>query len=320
MLAACDAHARSRGATGTAPRILRPSVELVVEPNASAEDAMICRLGDLAFDSAGRIFAVDRLEQNIRVYSARGLLMYRIKTLGLDDLVLPCCPVMRSDTLVVNDNGRKRQLFLSVRNDSATLIREDTVRSVPAAKLIPPALPDSVTRYRITRPGKFWSFGKPGAPLILRTIHAEFGVAYAIDTAYVVRWFDAQGNALARLQRLVNRIPYSTQEIASLEAQIANAAVNAGLSRDDLPVRPPEVKPAITNLRFDLDGRLWVFRSVPSGAMDEADVYERNGQLWAVVQWPRSMMMLSAAISGTTGLVLSREASGAERIVRIRLK
>lgn len=48
-------------------------------------------------------------------------------------------------------------------------------------------------------------------------------------------------------------------------------------------------------LGFELDTRLWMERAVGEGQPGEADVYDRNGQWIAIMQWPAHVRISGAS-------------------------
>lgn len=323
VLALTAASAHAQQGTSSAPRILRPSIELVIDARRSADDLLIGRTAGYAMDSTGRIHVADALDENVRVYSPTGTLLYR---LGREasrpfSMVRPCCLMIRVDTLLIREQGTPHYSVYVIGNDRAAFIHQvDASRIDVATAVVPPPPVDTLASYRVTLPGKYSDVGIPGRPTQLRAFNRQGDAAYAMSATYAVQWIDAKGNPIVLIEQPHKRLEYSAQERAMLESEIANRAANAGVPRDSIKRDPPTEKPPLRALQFDLDGRLWVFRNVEQGRLPEADVYDRSGTLWAVVQWPPTLIMSSAAFSGTLGLALSRDTAGAERVVRVRLR
>ena len=82
----------------------------------------------------------------------------------------------------------------------------------------------------------------------------------------------------------------------------------------------PNRKMPLQALGFDLDGRLWVERSVVDGQPGEADVYDRNGQWSAIMQWPAGVTMRYWTVRGRTGLAVAEDEDGVQRVVRVQFR
>jgi hypothetical protein len=308
----------------TASRTLRPVIDLVLDARGSADSLLIGRTSALTFDATGRIYVADGLDHTVRVYSPKGVLMYRLgrEKSRPSEMLMPCCLTIRADTLWIKERSDDRFSEYLIGTDSATYVRHllkpDAV--ITHASAIPKPPVDTLAFFTVHSPGKYSRFAIPGHPVQLRAFDQSGNAAFAMNSTYSVRWIDAQGNLLAQIEQQVKPIALSAQERAVMEAQIANAAAGAGVPRDSIKRQPPSIKLPLTRLAFDHDGRLWVFRAVAPGQPQQADVYDRTGTLWAVVQWPPTLIMTNAAFSGTGGLALQRDVTGAERVVRVQLK
>ena len=81
-------------------------------------------------------------------------------------------------------------------------------------------------------------------------------------------------------------------------------------------VAPPPMP--LNDLGFDLEGRLWVQRSVAPAAPCEADLYARDGKLIATVTWPANIRFFGWAVRGRTGIGLQVDEDGVQRVVRVQ--
>lgn len=71
---------------------------------------------------------------------------------------------------------------------------------------------------------------------------------------------------------------------------------------------------------FDAEGRLWVQRSVADGAPNEADVYDHDGALVEVVQWPAGISLHLGTFRDSVAYgIRSGGADDVDRVVRLRL-
>ncbi|NBB86750.1 MAG: hypothetical protein GVY12_11120 [Bacteroidetes bacterium] len=152
-----------------------------------------------------------------------------------------------------------------------------------------------------------------------RDAHALNGdFAYAVDDQYAVVRFDAHGDTLHVLSGTPPPVPFSDDERASIEETLQRMAGSMEYPVRDLERKVPDVKNPLRGLFFDQAHRLWVQRTVPEGAPNEADVYAPDGTLVQVVQWPADISLAQGHLTEDT---LYGTRSGADtfpQVVRLR--
>ena len=189
---------------------------------------------------------------------------------------------------------------------------------------IPNPSPDSIpswTHNRCTPQGCGTSlYVQPYGATALRAFGPNGETARAVSSRYAVLWADALGRRIALLQREVEGPPLSDRERGIAERTLDGIARNTGISRGSIPLTVPRRKAPLRAIGFDLDGRLWVERSVPDGAANEADVYDRRGGQVAIMQWPRDVRLSLWAVRGTTGVAVGVDSLGTNRIVRLQFR
>lgn len=114
----------------------------------------------------------------------------------------------------------------------------------------------------------------------------------------------------------------TSKERATAEKDFNNALADVNLSRVTAPFKPLARKPPLDALTFSTDGDLWVQRTTAAGAPHEADVYDKNGRMVAVAEWPTGFALMSyrTTIAGRTALAVAMDSLDVERVVRVRFK
>jgi hypothetical protein len=103
---------------------LHGEVELAIGEVDGAEEYTFARIGGLAVDSGGRMFVVDNDAHTVRVFAPDGKFRYAIgrRGQGPGELMEPCCPALRGDTLWVRDGGNARYDVYTVGDTAATYL------------------------------------------------------------------------------------------------------------------------------------------------------------------------------------------------------
>ncbi len=115
--------------------------------------------------------------------------------------------------------------------------------------------------------------------------------AFTITDRYEVTWFNAAGDTLRVISQDMAGPELSPDEQERAQQQLQQQADRIDARVSEFPFGVPDRKPPLAGIFFDSDGRLWVQRSVPDGAPNEADVYDRDGNLVQVVQWPSGISL-----------------------------
>ncbi len=83
--------------------------------------------------------------------------------------------------------------------------------------------------------------------------------------------------------------------------------------------RIPERKPVINQAWYDDDGRLWVFLwPAESDAMYRAQVYDADGALLHVAEWPRGILIWYGGLRGDVALGVREVEFDVQQVVRLR--
>lgn len=191
---------------------------------------------------------------------------------------------------------------------------------VVATDTAPPVSTDSVETWLFTTRNGSSTFNKPFAAQRLATYGNGGNAAYATNTNYAVRLVDAKGKQIALLQQTVAPVALSAADEATVSQLIDMIAKGQKVPPSELKFDRPTTKPAIAQLFFDMDGRLWVERSVVTGAPHVADLYARDGKWLSVMQWPADVELRHGAVKGNVGLGVAKDADGLQRVVRLNWK
>lgn len=196
-----------------------------------------------------------------------------------------------------------------------TVARWDTLRHPPAESLavmrVQRRVPGGVSTY-------YWY--QPHGPDALRAYGPRGETADAVSSNYAVSWFDADRTRVALIQRPAAGPELSARERREANEDLDRIAKDAGVTRSSLPYGVPLRKPPLQSLGFDLDGRLWVEKSVPDGRPREADVYDRRGTLVAVMTWPSHIRLGHRSVRGQTGVGVAVDSLGTNTVVRLRFR
>lgn len=202
--------------------------------------------------------------------------------------------------------------MVRLRIDSAgTVVERDTVPKPPA---------DSLSSVTVPTGGGTASYSQPFGATELHAFGAGGEAAHAVSSRYAVVWMDTQGKRRALLQRDVPSPKLSERERSSTDSMLERIARNTRNPRANLRLIIPQTKTPLKALGFDLEGRLWIERSVVDGQPGEADVYERSGRWVAIMQWPADVRMGLWTVRGTTGLGIAVDEDGAQRVVRLKFR
>jgi hypothetical protein len=219
---------------------------------------------------------------------------------------------------------RSRAFLRSFLDSSGAAIGRDTLREPPADSVTTVELtvcPTSTSRSGAGPTGCGISvFTQPFGPRALIAFGPNGETARAVTSNYAVTWADVAGRRIALVRRAVSGPQLSQRERQSATQSLETIQERARLSRTRVPFRVPDAKPPIADIGFDLDGRLWVQRSVSQGQPREADVYDRSGRWVAMMEWPANVSLDLWAVRGTTGLGVASDSLGTQQIVRLRFR
>ena len=194
-------------------------------------------------------------------------------------------------------------------------VRWDSLRSPPSESLavmrVQRRVQGGVSTY-------YWY--QPHGPDALRAYGPGGEIADAVSSNYAVSWYDAERNRVTLIQRPVTGPELSTRERREANAELDRTAKTAGVTRSSLPYGVPRRKAPLRSLGFDLDGRLWVERSVSDGQPREADVYDRRGALVAVMTWPPYIRLDNRTVRGQTAIGVAVDSLGTNTVVRLRFR
>lgn len=197
-------------------------------------------------------------------------------------------------------------------DSTGMMVESDTIPKPPADSL------SAVTF--ATRNGTATYFQPYGAT----ELHAFGGtghMAHAVSSRYAVAWVAPDGRKRTLLQRAtVSAVALSVKERQAADELLNSIARNTGVPRANLALSIPNRKMPLQSLGFDLDGRLWVERSVADGQPGEADVYDRSGQWSAIMQWPPEVKMRFWTVRGRTGIGVAEDEDGVQRVVRVQFR
>ncbi|MES3629426.1 MAG: hypothetical protein PPP56_04590 [Longimonas sp.] len=180
-----------------------------------------------------------------------------------------------------------------------------------------PAAPDGrIPTHEVSIEGGIAFIPQPHGPRRVDA-HARNGDwAYTITDQYEVVRFNADGDTLRVLSRSVDGPTLTDDEYQAAEAQLRRQTERFGIQPDALSFDIPARKPPLQRIFFDADSRLWVQRTTEAGAPNEADVYDTDGTLVQVVQWPREINLHMGQITDES--LYGIASSDVPQVIRMR--
>lgn len=197
-----------------------------------------------------------------------------------------------------------------------TVFALDESGTVSRRYQVPAAPSGEVAKVR-GRNGTLVTVGEPFGGRPLRAVGGKGQSLVAFSSTYRVDWYDARGHRLRTLSRAVNGPPVAAAERDEAERALADQARRIGVARGAIKLDVPKHKPALKNLGFDLDGRVWVQMSTPAGQENVADVYDATGKRVAEMRWPEKVELYQWAARGNAALGVATAESGLSSVVRL---
>lgn len=233
--------------------------------------------------------------------------------------------VVRPDRVDFDARGRLIDLalaYMPARNALGIVrLRLDSSGTVAERDTVPTPPADSLSTVSFASGGGTATYSQPYGAESLHAFGAGGEAAHGVSSRYAVAWMDASGKLRTLAQRDVGAGPaLSDKERAATVKELETIAAQARVPRSELPLEVPNRKSPLVAIGFDLEGRLWIERSVTDGQPGEADVYDRQGRWSAVFQWPRAVSMRFWTVHGLTGLGIEEGADGAQRVVRLHFR
>jgi len=205
-----------------------------------------------------------------------------------------------------------QRAFIDAEGNAA---RWDTLRSPPSESLAIMRI-----RRRVDGGDAIYWYYQPHGPDALRAFGPSGETADAVSSHYAVTWRDADRNRITLIQRSATGPELSRREQRAANEELDRIAKDNGVSRASLAFGVPRRKAPLRALGFDLDGRLWVEKTVPDGQPRQADVYERQGALVAVMTWPSHIRLNYRTVRGQTAVGVAVDSLGTNTVVRLRFR
>jgi hypothetical protein len=163
-------------------------------------------------------------------------------------------------------------------------------------------------------------FRQPFGAAPLHAFGPKGEYAYAVSSRYDVSVWSADLRVRRMLTQHVPPAGLSWSERRSAAQSLAAIAGGQRVPVRDLPFGIPEHRPALERLMFDLNGRLWVVRSVQKGRPHLADVYDADGRLIGLMSWPAHVSLELGAIRDSVALGTTADPYRGERVVRLTFR
>ena len=201
----------------------------------------------------------------------------------------------------------------------------DSAGGVVSTFAIPAPPDDSVPLRTVSRAAGeeriVFYLNQPYGPYALNAHGPDGERAHAITSRYSIAWHDSDGELRHMIERQHDAPGLTPGEKARAESSIVRDMRRINLSRQDIPYGIPERKQPLRSIFFDRDGRLWVELSVAAGSSRRADVYDREGRLAHIVEWPADIdLSANGAIRGSIAHGIIRDSLDVQRVVRLRLR
>lgn len=234
----------------------------------------------------------------------------------------------RRDRLQRDKNGRVLFVRVSVFGDAypyrliRSFVDDSGVATAPDTLPEPPS--DSLAFAVIFRElagGIKVSAGvtQPFGPAHLRAFGPDGQMVSAVSSKYSLLWSDQDGRSVRVIQRQVRSPEVSVLERRTAESTLQKVASSNGVSRSAIPFDVPRRKAPLSDLGFDLVGRLWVQLAVGEGKPHRADVFDSTGSYVGSIEWPPQLRLHHWAIQDTSGVAVIIDSLGFQRAVRITL-
>jgi hypothetical protein len=282
----------------------------------------------MAFDARGRLWVRDGGNMRYNGYTVaatRAQLVATIRMAHADgDRWAPLSFDDQGRLVDVGEVSAKKGGTLRVRfhlDSTGRVMRADTVPEPPVDSVPEfafkrkvagmPGVESAAATYYFTQPfGSLWM-----------TAHGPGGEWMSGSTgAYAFAWMGPRGR-LRVISRTVPPVPLIAADRVSAEERFAAFMKRSQATRREIPFGVPTNKAPLRAVSFDVEGRLWVERSVRTGTARIADVFSRDGTLAGTVTWPANVAIIPGGTArGWTAVGIMTDTSEVESVVRIAFR
>ncbi len=140
-------------------------------------------------------------------------------------------------------------------------------------------------------------------------------IAQATSSTYRVTLRDA--DRVAEVRKASRRIPLTDAEQRRAARTIRSIAERTHTTMEVIGFQVPTHKPALQNLGFDVEGRLWIERATAYGKPHRADVVAADGTLLQSVSWPADVDLSFYHVRGDRAIAQYRDPAGVLRLVTL---
>jgi hypothetical protein len=279
----------------------------------------------MAFDTRGRLWVRDGGNMRYNGYTVAATRAQPVATIRMShaegDLWAPLTFDEQGRLVDIGQVAAKGGGTLRVRfhlDSTGRVMRADTVGKPPgdsvpefAFKRKVPGMPgveSAAATYYFTQPfGGLWV-----------SAHGPGGEWMSGSTgAYAFAWMGPRGK-LRVIARTVPPVPLIAADRTSAEERFAAFMKRSQATRREIPFGVPTTKAPVRAIALDIEGRLWVERSVQTGTARVADVFGRDGALAGTVIWPASVAIIPGGTArGWTAVGIMSDTSDVESVVRI---
>lgn len=159
-------------------------------------------------------------------------------------------------------------------------------------------------------------FYPPYPPVALFALSRNGEFAMAISSRYAISLHAADGT----IRHIITNNDVARPALSAAEREHAQQDVkrmldfSGGKASFDVPAR----KQPLRALQFDINGRLWVERSVAEGTEREADVYDQAGKLVELRRWPSNVSFANGYLGPDVAVGVRTDSLGVAQVVRVR--
>ncbi|WP_141491580.1 hypothetical protein [Longimonas halophila] len=143
--------------------------------------------------------------------------------------------------------------------------------------------------------------------------------AFAITDRYEVIRYNADGDTLHVIEHDVDGPALSDDERERARRSLQRYTDTYGVATSELAFGVPDRKPPIDRIFFDAQSHLWVQRSMPDNTPNEADVYDTEGALVKIVQWPNGVALHQGYLLDDTLYGTQTTEDGVPQVVRLQM-
>lgn len=143
--------------------------------------------------------------------------------------------------------------------------------------------------------------------------------ARGVTSSYRITVYSPWGDPSGVIEQPIAGRPLTAQERDAAEQIEAGRAEQYGRLGASYPhATIPNIKPVLSDVWFDRSGRLWVRRRLDmSTPLALADVYDQDGSIAFIAEWPKEVSLGAGAMRGSIALGVMTDSVGVETVAKV---